>query len=288
FRYEEGGRKATAKRAYLEQNINRITLFDKAQVSDESGSALADKIIMNQANGDMDAIGHVVSSHAPDKNEKPGTSMLDNTKTMQAKSDQMQTRDNNSKIFYEGNAVLWQGANRISANVIHIDRDEQTLEASGNVVSELVDDKGDGAGPVFTVVYAPQLLYRDDTRIADYTGGVKLERAKMTVTSGKLQAFLTPKTENAKDQSSLDHAFADGDVKIYHVLATGRTRTGVSQHCEYFTQDDRVILNGGSPQMLDSYKGITKGRQLTYFSGDDRLVVDGEKKALVYTQMKKR
>jgi lipopolysaccharide export system protein LptA len=288
FRYEEGSRKATAKRAYLEQNINRITLFDQAHVSDENGSALADKIVMNQANGDMDALGHVVSSHAPDKNERPGTSMLDNTKTMQAKSDQMQTRDNNSKIFYEGHAVIWQGANRISANVIHIDRDEQILEANGKVVSELVDDKADGASPVFTVVHAPHLAYRDDTRIADYTGGVKLERAKMTVTSGKLQAFLTPKSQTDKDQSSLDHAFADEDVKIYDVLATGRTRTGTSQHCEYFTSDDKVILNGGAPQMLDSYKGVTKGRQLTYFSDDDRLLVDGEKKALAYTQMKKR
>jgi lipopolysaccharide export system protein LptA len=288
FRYEEGDRKATAKRAYLEQSINRITLYDHAHVADANGSALADKIVMNQANGDMDAIGHVVSSHAPDKNEKPGTSMLDNTKTMQAKADQMQTRDNNTKVFYEGNAVMWQGANRISANVIHVDRDERTLDAHGNVVSELVDNNGDQGAPIFTVVYAPQLSYRDDTRVADYTGGVKLDRERMTVTSKKLQAFLTPKTENNQGQSSLDHAVADGNVKIFHVVASGRSRTGLSEHCEYYTKDDKVILNGGSPQMVDSYKGVTKGRELTYYSDDDRLVVEGENKALAYTQMKKR
>lgn len=287
FRYEEGDRKATARRAYLEQNINRITLYDDARVSDQNGLAVADKIVMNQASGDMDAIGHVVSSHAPDKNEKPGTSMLDASKTMQARADQMQTRDNNSAIFYEGNAVMWQGANRISANVIHIDRDAGTLDASGDVVSELVDDRSDGASPIFTVVYAPNLAYRDDTRVADYTGGVKLERERMTVTSKTLQAFLTPKSDTNKDQSSLDHAFCEGDVKIYHVIATGRSRTGTSQHCEYYTKDDKVVLTGGAPQMLDSYKGITKGRQLTYFSNDDRLIVEGVGKALAYTNMKK-
>jgi lipopolysaccharide export system protein LptA len=249
--------------------------------------ATADKIVMNQANGNMDAIGHVVSSHAPDKNEKPGTSMLDNTKTMQARADQMQTRENNTSIFYEGDAVMWQGANRISANVIHIDRDAETLTATGNVVSELVDDRVDGASPIFTVVHAPELAYSDDTRIANYKDGVKLERDKMTVTSKTLRAFLNPRTDNNKDQSSLDHAFADGKVRIYHVLSDGRSRTGTSEHCEYFTKDDKVILNGGAPQMLDSYKGITKGRQLTYYSDDDRLIVEGMDKALAYTNMKK-
>jgi lipopolysaccharide export system protein LptA len=287
FRYEEGDRQATANRAYLEQKINRITMVGDARVSDQNGLATADKIVMNQANGDMDAIGHVVSSHAPDKNEKPGTSMLDATKTMQARADQMQTRDNNTSVFYEGSAVMWQGANRISADVIHIDRDAETLTAKGNVVSELVDDRSADASPVFTVVHAPDLDYHDDTRVADYTGGVKLERDKMTVTAKTLEAFLTPKTANNTEQSSLDHAFADGKVRIFHLLTDGRSRTGTSEHCEYFTKDDRVILNGGAPEMLDSYKGLTKGRQLTYFSDDDRLIVEGANKALAYTNMKK-
>jgi hypothetical protein len=40
--------------------------------------------------------------------------------------------------------------------------------------------------------------------------------------------------------------------------------------------------------MTDSYKGITKGRQLTYFSGDDHLIVEGEPKKVAFTQMKKK
>ncbi len=307
FRYEEGVRKAWAKKAFLEQTINRITLTDSARVLDDTGSAIADVIVMNQANGDMDASGHVVSTHAPDKNEKPGTSMLDDTKSMQAQADKMQTRENNSKVHYQGHAVMWQGANRIAADEIDIDRDAQSLYAAGNVVSELVDNKSNGnssdskttaqakqpastsAGPpVFTVVSAPKLFYRDDTRVADYTGGVKLTRDKMTVAAKELLAYLTPKTANNNDQSSLDHAFANGDVKIYDVLATNRTRTGTAEHCEYYTKENKVVLNGGTPQMVDSVKGITKGHQLTYFDDDDRLIVEGEKKQLAYTEMKKK
>ena len=304
FRYEEGVRRAQAKRAFLEQTINRITLSDHARVSDDTGATLADDIVMNQTNGDMDAAGHVVSTHEPDRNAKQGTSMLDDTQAMQATADKMITRENNTKVHYESHAVMWQGANRVAADVIDVDRDEQTLHAVRNVVSELVDNRSsddnkspednsknkaasNSGAPVFTIVRAPELSYRDDTRVALYTGGVQLQREKMTVSAKELRAFLTPKSEKKNDESSLNHAFADGDVVIVEVRPD-RTRTGRAQHCEYYTKEDKVILNGGLVTMVDSYKGITKGRQMTYYNQDDRLIVDGENKQLAYTQMRKK
>jgi len=272
-------------------------------VLDDTGSAMGDAIVMNQANGDMDARGHVVSTHEPDRKQKPGTSMLDDTKTMQAKADQMETREDNTKVYYEGHVAMWQGANRISANAIDIDRDAQSLHATGNVVSELVDNKQNQNGavqpghtqqadpdpmPVFTIVRAPELFYRDDTRVALYTGGVKLTRGKITMSSKEVQAFLNPKSDKNSNNSSLDHAFAIGAVSITAAVAANRTRTGTAERCEYYTKDDKVVLNGGDPQIVDSYKGITRGRQVTYYSSDDRLIVDGEKKQLAYTQMKKK
>jgi lipopolysaccharide export system protein LptA len=306
FHYQEGVRQAHAKKAFLEQTINRITLTDNSRVSDDTGATVADAIVMNQANGDMDASGHVVSTHEPDRSAKAGTSMLDDTEAMQATADKMITRENDTRVHYEGRAVMWQGANRISANVIDIDRDEQTLHAVGTVVSQLVDNSSDDksqtqaaqskppqaankadTAPVFTVVHAPEMLYRDDKRVAFYKGGVKLVRDTMTVKSKELRAVLTPKSEKKSDESSLDHAVADGNVVIVAVKPD-RTRTGTSEHCEYYTKEDKVILTGGAPQMVDSYKGITKGRQLTYYSDDDRLVVEGQKDQLAYTQMRKK
>jgi len=214
----------------------------------------------------------------------------------------MQTREDNSKVFYQGHVVMWQGANRISADKIDVDRDSQSLHAVGNVVSELVDNRSSGdtasnqpagagdaeAAPIYTVVRAPELVYRDDTRIALYTGGAKLVRDKMTVTSKEIKAFLTPKTKDNSGNSSLDHAVATGNVQISEVVSPGRTRTGSAEHCEYYTKDDKVVLNGGSPQMHDSVKGMTKGRQLTYFSDDDHLIVEGQKGEVAVSQMRKK
>ena len=155
------------------------------------------------------------------------------------------------------------------------------------MVSELVDNKA-GADPVFTFVHAPELTYRDDTREALYTGGVTLVRGKMTVTSKQMRAFLTPKTASDSDDSSLDHAFADGAVIVTEILPSSRKRSGAAEHGEYYTKDDKVILNGGDPQIVDSMKGMTRGRQLTYFTQEDHLIVEGENKNVAFTRMKKK
>jgi lipopolysaccharide export system protein LptA len=82
------------------------------------------------------------------------------------------------------------------------------------------------------------------------------------------------KDSGGEEQSRLENAFADGHVEIVQT-ATDRTRTGKSDHAEYYTGDERIILRGGKPQMLDSKKGYTHGSELTYFVNDDRLLVSG-------------
>jgi lipopolysaccharide export system protein LptA len=132
------------------------------------------------------------------------------------------------------------------------------------------------------------MVYRDDTRVAHYTGGVTLVHDKTTVESKELRAFLTKDGSNkaAGDNggTSLDHAFADGDVKVTQA-GSGRSRTGVAQHCEYYPKESKVVLNGGSAKMLDSRKGKTVGEQLTYWSNSDHVLVEGAAKTPVVSDM---
>jgi lipopolysaccharide export system protein LptA len=224
--------------------------------------------------------------------------MLDQTQALQAKADKMRSRENNLQVFYDGNVVMWQGANRITADKIEIDRDSEILHASGQVISELVDNKktDDAASksaagvnnPVYTTVKAPDLLYHDDTREAVYSGGVTLLRNAMIVTSKELRAFLTPKTDDNKGDSSLDHAFADGNLVVLDTIGPNHKRTGRADHGEYYTKEDKVVLKGGAPQIVDSLRGITRGNLITYYSGDDRLMVKGEDKKPAFTKLIKK
>jgi len=92
----------------------------------------------------------------------------------------------------------------------------------------------------------------------------------MKVKSQEIKAFLR---DSDKD-SSLDHAIADGSVEIIR-NSPGRSRIGTSEHAEYYVDQDKVLLSGGQPQFVDSLKGTTRGKELIWFSKDDRLLVNG-------------
>jgi lipopolysaccharide export system protein LptA len=305
FRWESGDRKAKAERAMLDQPNNRIDLIGKARISDSTGSTDADRILMDQKSGDFTAEGNVSSTRMPDKSNDQssgqdsgnkgsgktdsGGGMLDQNEPLHARAKKMQSTDNNLQVRYEGNAVLWQGANRLEAEVVEIDRDNDLLKAHGHVISQLLDKeksqdqskskpkendpKKPATSPaprVFTIVRAPELAYDDDKRVAEYKDGAILERSNMQVKAAVIRAFL----RNDSDDSSLDHAFADGQVQI-HSTALARTRDGTSDHAEYYVDEDKVILTGGRPNLVDSLKGTTQGEKLTLFSKDDRLLVNG-------------
>ncbi|HLJ50451.1 MAG TPA: LPS export ABC transporter periplasmic protein LptC [Bryobacteraceae bacterium] len=294
FRYEEGDRKAKADRAVLNQPKNLIDLTGKARVWDATGSADANHIALNQQSGDFAADGNVNSTRMPDKkkDQSGGGGMLNEDEPLHAKAAKMSSTDNNLKIHYEGNVLLWQGANRLQADVVDIDRDDSILKAHGSVVSQLMDkqdsdDKKNNAKPqkkagppVFSIVHAPDLVYNDDDKIANYTGGVQLDRGDTRVKSRELKAFLRDK----ENDSSLDHAFADGAVEIV-TTETDRVRTGKSEHAEYYVDQDKVILNGGKKGGVAEYnevqngapRGSTRGDELIWYSKDDRLVVNGQK-----------
>ncbi len=299
FRYEEGDRRARATHATLDQKNNLMTLDGAARMWDSTGSAAADRIVMNQQSGDFTADGHVTSTHQPDQKGK-SSAMLSTDEVMQARARRMISTDNNQKIHYEGNAVAWQGANRVEADRLDIDRDQGLMEAHGQVKSSFADkdkdkdkdkavDGGDGSGdkavakartpaaPIFTVVTAPDMVYVEDTRVVDYTGGVVLKRPDMVITGGKIRAFL----KDADSDSSLDKAFADGTVKVVSTSdKLKRTRTGTSEHSEYYADDGKVVMSGGKPLLVDSVKGQTLApKELTWFSNDDRLIVDGTDKS---------
>ena len=323
FRYEAGDRHAKADHAVLDQPNNIITLIGGSRIWDSTGSADADNIVMNQMSGDFTADGNVTSTRMPEKKKDAadGGGMLSEDEPLHARAKKMISKDNNLDIRYEGNAVVWQGADRLEAETVEIDRDNDLLKAHGHVVSQLLDKTkdenaakdGSKADPavkaatpaqhpnavlrsatpapkpavpaqtaapeqtatkaslrIFTIVRAPELEYNDDKRLAHYSGGATLERPDMTVKASQINAFL----RNDSNDSSLDHALADGHVEI-HKTSLDRTRDASSEHAEYFVDEDKVILEKGQPRFIDSTRGTTRGEKLTWYSKDDRLLVNG-------------
>ena len=309
FAYQDGDRHAQAKKATMDADSNVMTLENTARMWDATGATSADHIRIDQKSGDFTAEGHVSSSRQPDKKTSP-SGMLSGDQPVEALAGRMSSGNHNRLLKYQEHVVMWQGADRLTADHAEIDREKKMIHAEGNVVTQFLEKKtesqaagGEKAGPatnagpanptqapdpqpgspVFVVVKAASLVYTDQDRLAHYAGGVELNRPGLAVKSDELRAVLAESKSDDKgdkkdaddpEPSRLEKAFADGHVEIVQT-APDRTRTGTSEHAEYYTDDERIILRGGKPQMLDSKKGYARGGELTYFVNDDRLLVAG-------------
>lgn len=290
FAYEDGDRKATANRATMDGDNNVMTLETAARMWDATGATSADHIRIDQKSGDFSAVGHVSSSRQPDKKNSP-SGLLSADQPVEAMAERMNSTNHNRLLQYQEHVVMWQGGDRVTADSAQIDREKRMLSVKGHVVTQFLEkksesspaegrDKIDAAAPMFVVVTAADLVYTDQDRLAHYTGDVVLTRPGLQVKADELRAVLAESKSGDKKDSSeeepsrLEKAFADGHVEIVQT-ATDRTRTGKSDHAEYYTGDERIILRGGQPQMVDSKKGYTRGSELTYFVNDERLLVSG-------------
>ena len=230
--------------------------------------------------------GHVNTSRLPDQTKKKSDSaMLSGDEPLQAVARAMSSANHNKLVKYDGDAVLWQGVNRIQADHVEIDREKRSIIADGHVVTQSREESkpdsdaapapvppkpADPVPAIFTLVKAPHMVYTDEDRLAHYFGGVLLNRAGLQMKAVDLRSWLA---EEGAD-NRLQKAFADGAVQI---VQTGpiRTRTGASEHAEYYTDENKIVLRGGDPTMNDNVRGSTRGAELTYYSNDDRLLVKG-------------
>ena len=300
FTYDEGDRHARAAKATLDSDRNLILLETGARMWDATGSTTADHIRMDEKTGDFTAEGGVNSSRLPEKDEKKNSQMLSGDQPLQAQARRMDSRNHNRVMHYEGGVTMWQGANRIQADVIDIDReqDKKTLVADGHVVTNLWEQPKDDSkapapkkkapsDPVLTVVHAPHLVYTEENRLAVYTGGAVLARPQLDVKGREIRAFLA---ESDKD-SRLEKAFAEGAVTINQVSKEA-TRIGTADHAEYYTADQRVFLRDGHPKLVEKRTNgkdnTTEGLDLTYFANDDRLLVNGSRAQQGQSQIKRK
>lgn len=293
FEFAEGVRRGRANAATLHQVENYNLLDGKAQLWDASGSLQADRIRTAEPSGDLLAEGNVVSTRRPEPKEGKGPKSNElglpgGEETLQATAAKMTTRNRNQWIQYEGNAKLWQGANRLHAEVATIDRDARAIEGNGNVFSQIEERKQPTAGAkseaakaqapksavparkLYTLINAAKMRYEDSDKIARYEGNVRMRRAALSVDSERMRMHLK---ETPSGDTELEKAFADGDARIL-IQEPGNIRRGGGEHAEYYPADEKMVLYGGEPFFDDQKEGATRGRRLTYFSNEDRLIVE--------------
>lgn len=276
FEYQEQARRATAEEARLEARTDRIELRGGARIQDDAGLTSAPQIRIDRRQDVTVAEGGVSAVMRP--HEEGGGGLVRASEPLRATAQRMTVTEQNRRVLFEGDAVLWQGEMRLRGQKVRIDRKEQRLEAEGAVVAEIPDERGGAQGAAagrMSVVHAAALVYEGQKKQALFSGGVRLERPGMTVESAQLRAFFSEQAQPGRSETRLDRLEAEGSVVIRE-FARGRRRTGRGEHAEYFLAEERMVLSGGNPSVEDEQRGITRGAVITWFGRQDQMIVDNE------------
>ncbi len=308
-RFRQGDRTAQAGRGVMERATDRIildtlhskgsTTVDRPSVADSLSRTTAASIEINQRSGDVQASGSVQTSYfpvAPGSHASQPSAPNIGTGPAHISADKLTGNSSTGHALYTGHARLWQGDSVIQAGTIELWRQDQRLEARDNVLALLpqAPDPRENSGqkasaPVLWHVQAPHLQYWGDQGRALLDGGVRAESQQGSLLSKTLDLFLTPEVPSGQPGSA-----ANGPQNTQRQLSRGlarggvivrqRDRQGTAEQAEYFAAEGKFILSGGQPTITDASRDTTTGRQLTFFTASDTILVESQEGSRTLTK----
>jgi lipopolysaccharide export system protein LptA len=307
--------RATALKAVYDGTTKWMTLTGGVQVKDEAGSVLwADKVAMEQGSGDGIAEGSVKASYLPPKtgqNQGEVVHVLASRAEMKRAADQT--------IFYGGSgrlARLWQGGSQVEAPVLQFEQKKRRLVARGEgqgapmAVHTVLVGSGTGkpaaakpgAGKLdagksgAARVTSRELVYSDQERQAEFSGGVEVEKADGRMRGQNAMVYLQAAAGGNKPAAAQNSAaakttaqpggFMGGNVE--RIVVTGQVemeqpgRRATGEQLVYTASDGLFVLTGTAtvpPKVMDEAQGTVTGASLRFHSGDESVVISNGENA---------
>jgi len=270
---ELGGRTSTAERANYSPQDDSLTLQGNPRVVDGGMTVTADTIRLVRRTGEAFAQGNVKSTYSELKMQ-PNGALLATADPIHVTAHAMNAVQLTGLAHYTGNARLWQGSNIVEAQTIDFDQKARTIVAFGDrkrpVTSVFVqlDSKGKSTQMLVT---APRLSYADNDRQARYSGGVTARSEDGVITADQADIFLNAAgAARAQGPSQLDHIVAGAHVRLQQ-----QERRAEGEKLVYTAANGTYVMTGGNPMLSDPVNGTVRGDSLTFYSDDDRVVVEG-------------
>jgi lipopolysaccharide export system protein LptA len=313
--------RVTAERAVYDHGtgdveLERTTLTGNVQVSDGTSVLWADRVVTEQQSGDATADGSVKASYGQ-------AGSMDEPAHVLASRAELK-HDSQVAVFHGAAgkpARLWQGASQVDAPVLEFDRKQRRLLAHGEgqgapmaVRTVLVSNasprssaRPDGTTPGNAAkvakgvktdvvrVASRELTYSDETRRAEFTGGVDVESADGSMRGQQVVVYLAQKSgtgkalpNNDKGDGVKTNAASGGGPggfmggRVEKIVATGRIdmeqpgRRATGDQVVYTASDGMFVLTGTPtllPKVVDDQRGTVTGTSLRFHSDDDNVVV---------------
>lgn len=289
FRYKEGqsskselgGRTSFAERAIYSPLDDSVTLQGSPRIVDGGMTVTADNIRLLRRGGEAFAQGNVKSTYSELKLQ-PNGALLATADPIHVTAHAMNAQQLSGVAHYKGSARLWQGSNIVEGQTIDFDQKSRTIVALGDRAHPVtsvflqVDAKGKATSMLVT---APKLNYADNQRQVQYSGGVTARGQDGVMTADHADVYLNPVGASpAGGPSQLERIVAAG-----HVLVQQHERRAEGNKLLYTAAAGSFVMTGDSPVLSDPVNGTVHGDSLTFYSHDDRVVVESNGSARTVT-----
>jgi lipopolysaccharide export system protein LptA len=308
--------------------LERTTLTGNVQVTDGTSVLWADRVVAEQQSGDATADGSVKASYGQQGSAGEPVHVLAGRAEMK--------HDSQIATFFgvAGRpARLWQGGSQVDAPVLQFEQKQRRLLAHGvgqgapmAVHTVLVSQGGSSAGVVTGTantaaaatkigttrkaadggrtavirVASRELVYSDEARRADFTGGVEIEDADGKMRGQQAVVYLQAAqsggaargVQGGKTVSGASHVEAKGNAvpaaggfmggSVERVVVSGGIemeqpgRRASGEQLVYTASDGIFALTGTTavrPKVVDDQRGTVTGTLLRFHAGDENVVV---------------
>jgi lipopolysaccharide export system protein LptA len=151
-------------------------------------------------------------------------------------------------------------------------------------------------------VTAARLIYEGSENRARFSGGVTVRSADATMNADHVDVLLKANSGNGGQSNgqSLNSTRQpnSGPAQVERIIAAGNVtivqpeRRATGQKLVYVAADQSFTLTGGPPSIFDAERGQITGNSLTFYSHDDRVLVEnpangGAKRTVIHTRVTK-
>jgi lipopolysaccharide export system protein LptA len=314
-RFQQGDKRATAQQAKIVRTTDLIVLQGSPVVSDAISRTSAGSVTINQKSGAITATDNVISTYFS-STQSGGVNLGAGPAHISADALAGSTTSGHvfytgRARLWQGESVLnanqievWRQDKKLQAtgNVIAVFPQSASSPIGGGFGMPGNKPAGKAftpssappaspaattskASPTVWVIHAPSLTYWDDQSKARLDGGVTATSQQGELISKTLDAYLgpAPPVTGAKASAVSGGASASsGGRQLTRIVAQGQVvvrqgdRRGTAQEAIYTAADQKFVLSGGEPTIIDANSDTTTGHSLTFFVANDTILIDSQ------------
>ncbi len=268
FKFNEGDRNALAETATYHGPSELLELRGKRPMAwDAKARTQANEIDYDRSKDETHARGDVRTTYYSRETTNDSTPFKNTKSPVFITAEKADARNADGIAVYTGGARGWQDNNFVKADRIELYQNDKKMIATGKVESALYNTKKETAANQKEVVpgfaTADKMIYSDTERLVHYEGSVKARQGSDNIEAAVVDVHLL------HESNEVEKMIAEGNVVL-----TQPGRRGTGDKAIYTSEDGRAVLVGKNARVEDAEKGTTTGGQLTFYSRDDKVVVE--------------